>query len=264
MVRYLQITIFACLISVSGLNLAAPGSSQATPVEPHFEMDRIAEFAKKVERTLARHRAHVALISRTGRSDDELPEGIKYTHVGIAVYSMITLEDGTTQPGYAIYNLYQRLDRLNKSELVQDFPLQFYSGAFKLKSGIIIPKPELQQRLLEVVQSPVYEKLHNPSYSAIANPFNHQRQNCTEFVLNVVQSALYQTDDIGEIKSSIKAYFEPYDIPHSPISVFLGALFSKELAASDHGRKYQTATYTTIANYMEKYALADQIFEISL
>ncbi len=83
----------------------------------------------------------VAILARMGRPLSEMPEGMYFTHVAFAVYSNITLADGSNVPGYAIYILYQKNDRPNLSDLVQDYPVDFFSGVAELEAGILIPSP---------------------------------------------------------------------------------------------------------------------------
>ena len=138
---------------------------------PRFEPDKVAVFAKKVEKELAAKGVRVFIIARVGRPTSDLPSGIHYTHTAFAVYSSIETSDNRKVPGYAIYNLYQLDERPEKSQLVVDYPVDFFIGAHELRAGIIIPKPELQKRLLAVIGSDTYKSLHNPNYSALANPF---------------------------------------------------------------------------------------------
>jgi len=104
------ITVVA--LATAPLSYAGDASSRSdgTSVLP---AEQIAAFSKDVERTLAQHGARVAILGRTGRSIEDLPDGVRYTHVAFAVYSMIQLEGGSQQPGYTIYNLYQQSDNPN-------------------------------------------------------------------------------------------------------------------------------------------------------
>jgi hypothetical protein len=176
-----------------------------------------------------------------------------FTHVAFAVYSEITTTDGRKVPGYSIYNLYQQNDHPDVSELVQDFPVDFFAGVALLEAGILIPSPELQARLLEVIASPTYKLLHDPHYSVIANPFTLGRQNCTEFVLDVIHAAIYQTADINVIKSSEKAYFSAQPVNVNPFKLMLGAMFSAEVSTVDHSGTPMTATFEKLAVYLQKY-----------
>jgi len=256
-----NIAIGLLLISTSMSGYAA--SSQANG-ELNFSSDDIVTFSKKVERSLAAKGARVFIISRVGRPVEELPPGFNYTHTGIGVYSIITTADGKKIPGYTMYNLYQKPDQPNQSELVQDYPVDFFSGVYKLEAGVIIPKPELQKRLLQVLTSDTYRKLHNPKYSAIANPFNSTYQNCTEHTLDVLNAAIYETDDIDKLKRNSKEYFDAQKVKVNPFKMLIGSMFSSDIAISDHEEKVETATFSTIAQYLQKYDLIQEQFSITM
>ncbi|MBM9521007.1 DUF2145 domain-containing protein [Desulforhopalus vacuolatus] len=256
-IKRLLLLLFVFLFLLSG-NAALAGSSQADG-EQHLKPEEIISFSKKVEKTLAQKGARVAIIGRVGRPRNKLPEGLSFTHTAIAVYSQITTADGRKIPGYAIYNLYQRADEPDVSDLIQDFPVDFFSGVDMLEAGLIIPSPELQKRLLKVLASPTYKELHNPHYSVIANPFTLGLQNCTEFVLDVLTAAIYETNDIKIIKANEKAYFEPQPVNVNPVKIFFGSMFSADVATSDHPDSPVMATFTTIGNFLKKYNAASDI-----
>lgn len=242
---------------------SAPGyaGSRATQ-DARFGLEDIAKLSKKVERFAAEQGARVFLIARTGVDKKELPEGVEYTHVGFAVYSPVLLDDGRRIFAYAIHNLYQDDDKLDKSRLTVDFPVDFLSGVTELKVGIVIPTPELQKRLLNVIHSDTYSALHNPSYSVLASPYNSQYQNCTEHVLDVINSAIYQTGDIEQLKRNATEHFKAQVIRVSPLKLLLGSLLSADVKTSDHAGSLQTATFTTIARYLENNGLADSVTKI--
>ena len=238
-------------------------SGSSAKASPHFPAEIIIGFAKKVERTLASEGARVAIVARMGRPLSEMPEGMHFTHVAFAVYSNITLANGSTVPGYAIYNLYQKDDSPNVSALVQDFPVDFFAGIAQLEAGILIPSPELQQRLLQVIASPAYTSLHDPRYSLIANPYNLGRQNCTEFVLDVINAAIYQTNDINILKANTKAYFKAQTVNVNPFKLMLGSMFSAEVSTSDQRGKPVTATFEKIAEYLQNYDHGSKVLTLA-
>jgi hypothetical protein len=237
------------------------GSSQSGG-ESFFEPEKIIKFAKKVEKSLAANGARVAIIARVGRDRKSLPEGVNFTHTALAVYSKITTTDGRTIPGYAIHNLYQRADKPDVSDLIQDYPVDFFAGVQILEAGIIIPSSEIQIRLLKVVGSDTYKKLHNPKYSVIANPFTLDLQNCTEHTLDLLFAAIYETNDIKQIKANEKAYFEPQPVNVNPLKLIFGSLFVADVAMSDHPGSPVTTTFTTIGKFLEKFKAASKIYFI--
>lgn len=249
---------FAVAAQASGFSSASssPGS------QAHFSPDDIVKFSKKVERTMAAQGAHVALIARMGRPLAEMPEGMRFTHVGFAVYSKITTADGRQVPGYAMYNLYQRDEQPDVSDLVQDFPVDFFAGVSVLDAGVIVPSPQLQEKLLKVIGSPAYQSLHDPHYSLIANPYTLGRQNCTEFVLDVIESAMNETADAKAIKAAIRADFKAQPVKVNAFKLVAGALFSAEVSLRDQEGAPVTATFETIGDYLRQRDPATRVFEV--
>ena len=252
------LVILVCSMGATGWATGFSSSSSQAGEETHFKPEQIIAFAKKVEKNLAAKGARVAVLARMGRPLSELPEGMHFTHVAFAVYSEITTSDGRKVPGYAIYNLYQQNDHPDVSELVQDFPVDFFAGVALLEAGIIVPSPELQARLLEVIASPAYKAMHDPHYSVIANPFTLGRQNCTEFVLDVINSAIYQTSDMKVIKANEKAFFVAQPVNVNPFKLMLGSMFSAEVSTSDQSGTPVTATFEKVGDYLRKYDVGSQ------
>ena len=261
--RFLQVLLFLALQTcLPAPSFAADFSSSAGGSVAHFSPGEIIRFAKKVERTLAEKGAYVAIVGRMGRPPSDLPEGMHFTHVGFAVYSRITTSEGKVVPGYQMYNLYQEDTHPDRSDLVKDFPVDFFSGVAVLQAGVIIPSPELQKRLIETIESPAYEKLHDPRYSAIASPYTLGRQNCTEFVLDVINSAIYRTEDERTIKAAERKYFVAQKVNVDPLKLLLGSMFSSEISLSDQEGEPVTATFETIGNYLKQYDQGSQAFVV--
>lgn len=261
--RLLITFIFSVWISCSsawavGFSSASSAGGETT----HFKAEEIIAFSKKVERTLADKGAHVAILARMGRPLSEMPPGMHFTHVAFIVYSNIQTSDGRTLPGYSIYNLYQYDDHPDKSRLVQDFPVDFFSGVAQMEAGILIPSAELQRRLLKLIASPDYKKLHEPRYSVIANPYSEGRQNCTEFTLDVVNAAIYQTTDIKKLKQAAQKYFVAQPVEVNPFKLMLGSVFSAEVSTADQPSKPVTATFERISDYLLKYDQGAELMNV--
>ncbi len=257
--------VFTLLLLAPATGCPAAGFSSASSAageESHFAPEQIRDFAKKVERAMAARGAHVAILARMGRPPADLPAGMHFTHVAFAVYSEISTADQRKVPGYAIYNLYQLDQHPDLSDLVMDYPVEFFSGVAVLEAGVLIPSPELQARLLAVITSPTYAALHDPHYSVIANPFTLGRQNCTEFVLDVTNAAIYQTSDIKVIKANEKAWFTPQPVSVNPFKLMLGSMFSSEVSLSDQPGPPVTATFERIVDYLHKYDQGSEAFTV--
>lgn len=252
---------FKHLLSAAVLALTvsfnATAGSQAKQTATH-KPEQIVSFAKNVEKYAAGQGARAFVIARVGRPQKDLPRGIRFTHTAVALYSDITLDDGELVKGYAIYNLYQKADQLNQSQLITDYPADFFWGADQLTAGIIVPTQEIQTRLIDIITTGKNQQLHNNNYSVIANPMNAQLQNCTEHTLDMLNAAIYQTVDIAKLKANTKAYFTPQRVHTSRVKLMFGSMLQDDITTKDHTGKVATSTFTSIAQYLAKYDLASQ------
>ncbi len=259
--RYLLL----CLLGLSLLATAptAEAGSNGRPVDS-FTLQQTADFSKQIERELAARGAYVAIVFRTGRPRSGLPEGIRYTHGAFWVYTPVPTQGGGTQYGYAVYNLYHEINPVTVSGLYQDWPLDFTRGDAVGQVGVIIPNAEMQERILDVMASPFYDALHNPDYSLLSNPGDPRYQNCNEFMLDVVSSAIWQTTNREQIKVNLDAYFRPTPVELNVFERFVGPLFDQRLRLDDHYDGIRTATFRSMADFMLAFELADEtdVFEI--
>ncbi|GAA0852686.1 DUF2145 domain-containing protein [Aliiglaciecola litoralis] len=254
----LRLIIIFVILAVP--NAWAGSQSQA---EPQHEPAEIIKFAKDVEKYAASKGARAFIIARMGRPEKDLPDGIMFTHTAIAVYSNITLNSGEVLQGYAIHNLYQTAGSPDKSELVVDYPVDFFWGAHELKAGIVIPDTQLQQKLIALIAAGNDQALHNPKYSVIANPFNSQFQNCTEYTLDLINAAIYDTLDIARLKANAAAHFSPQRVNTSRVKLMFGSMLMDDVTTKDHKGKVYTTTFTTIGKYLQKNQLADEFLTLN-
>ena len=237
--------------------------SSVRSVSPHFTPQQAAAFSKQLERDLAKRGARVAMVFRAGRMRDKLPEGIAYTHGGFWVYRDIKTADGKSVKGYAVYNLYagdgQNWSKI-ESRLVQDFPLDFTRGSTVNDMAVIIPSPEMQRRILAVIDSPTYAKLHNPEYSLVANPWARKYQNCNNFMLNVIGAAIWKTNDPNRITADLKAHYRPTLVKANSLMRFFGPIADQRLRTDDQGGTIRTATYESMAVFMRENKLLQDAY----
>ncbi len=239
------------------------GGSGAAP-KPHFTAPQAAAFAKQIERDLGSKGAHLAIVFRAGKPRNQLRDGIQYTHGAFWIYDEIKGADGKVYNGYASYNLYQGDGKslpVDQSYLAQDFPIDFISANQVDDVGIIIPSPEMQRRIAAVIASPGYERLHVDSYSLVSNPFDARHQNCTEFLLDVIASAAWQTTDYAQIKADLTAHFKPTVIHANVLERLFGPMVDSRLKMDDQpGADIVTVDYGSIRDFMKSYGLLDEAY----
>ena len=217
----------------------------------------LSEISIEVARQLDERNVNLAIVARSGRKRSDLPAGIQFTHIGVAIFEPILRKDGKIRYGYAVYQLYQGANGdPTRSFLKQDYLYDLAAGAAEPEIGILVPVPQLQKRIARVIRSQErLETLYSGKFNLLANPHDADYDNCTSFVLKLIFSALYETDDLTRLETNLKAYFAPQKVELSTAQR-IGLKFKKGIHTRDAPQSGpQTATFGRIEDFLEKYNL---------
>jgi hypothetical protein len=258
------LSLAACASAGGGSTTAGGGgfSARGAPAN-HLTAEQAAAFSKQVERDLADKGARLAIVFRTGETRDMLPDGISYTHGAFWTFVPISLDDGRVINGYAVYNLYHgdgKTLAMDKSYLHQDFPIDFVAPSAVDDIAVIVPTAEMQRRILSIMDSPTYRALHIEAYSLVSNPHDIRYQNCTEFMLDIIAAAAWETADMAQIKANLKQHFRPTKVKTSLIERFLAPLAEDRIKTDDQGSTIITATYESMAAFMRDNGLLKEAY----
>jgi hypothetical protein len=245
---------------------AADSGSGGSVFSERYTPEEAATFSKSIEKTLGEKGARVAIVFRTGRTRDKLPEGVEYTHGGFWVYQAIETESGELIRGYVGHNLFhgdgETLPK-TQSYLATDFPFEFVGASAVDDLAVIIPTPALQRRILSMMADGRYEALHDPDYSLIASPFDDRYQNCNEFMLDVIAGALWDTTDYAQIKANLIEHFNASRLKAGVFARLFGPLADERLKLADHrGKPVYTVTYRSLSQFMLDNGFATESFKI--
>jgi len=241
---------------------SGPGDEVAAVEAGFLPAADAAEFSKQIERELAERGARVAIVFRSGRPRDRLPDGVRYTHGAFWVYTTFQTTAGERVNGYAVYNLYVSGEDPSVSYLQQDLPIDFTRPMQVGQAGVIVPTLGVQARIREVMASPDYEALHQPAYSLISNPHDPRFQNCNEFMLDVVAAGLWRTADRAQLKSNLAAHFQPAELRTGFLQRLFAPMVDSRLKTEDHGAQIRTTTFRSMGAFMEANGYADAVFEL--
>jgi hypothetical protein len=255
------LSLASCSSTGGGSNPVNAFSAKDAPL--HFTAEEAADFSKQIERDLAAKGARLAIVFRSGETRDQLPDGISYTHGAFWVFVPITLDDGRVINGYAVYNLYHgdgKTLAMDKSYLHQDFPIDFTAPSGVDDVAVIIPSPEMQRRILTLMDGPAYTGLHIEPYSLVSNPHDIKYQNCTEFMLDVVAAAAWNTTDMAQLKVNLRKHFKPTVVKTGALERFFAPMMEARIKTDDQGRDIVTATYESMAAFMKANNLLQETY----
>lgn len=231
-----------------------------------FGSAAIQQFTLELADALDARQAGVALLARSGRPRDQLPSGVRFTHVAIAVFEAVRrTNDPEPVYLYTVYNLYQGAEgKLDRSYLKQDTLYDFVNGTYEREIGVLVPGRDLQARLLRVIRSDLYRHLHNPAYNLVANPAVDRYDNCVTHTLKLCMAAIYDSTDRKQIYAAIQAHFRPTKIRTHALQR-LGTHFIEGLSLSDQrGSTLETATFESLAACLQDNGLVEAEFEVRL
>lgn len=132
----------------------------------------------------------------------------KYMHTGLAYKDP---NDGQ----WKIYHLLNEYDscrnETTKSYVSNDKLRTFFTHPhYKMDILMSIPSKDLQKKILNIIKSE--NSLHNPNYSAIANPESLKKQNSNQFILNILATAQSDSKECQEAfnNNKNKIHNSPY------------------------------------------------------
>ena len=184
-------------------------------------------LALEVRDALDHEQAQVAIVARVGR--DLSRYGLRYSHVAFAWRGHPrggwTMVEALNQCGTATSALYD--------DGLANF---FLDDMFAYQAEIVIPSPEVQKRIAEVLAAGHGGRFHEPRYNLVAYPFATRYQNSNQWLLETLAGALSERP-IGT-RSEAQAWllasgFRPSTL-HVPAIERLGAqIFRVNIAFDD-------------------------------
>ena len=178
------------LFSVEVLAAPSSGHCQKTSKKPRYDLKKhranVKRTASKLLKYLKVHARRAAIVSRAGgdlsKEEFSTPSIQKYTHAGIVWKSS---QDGRWRFKHLLNVCEGPKGQIFVQSLFEFFDddphfYDFYIG---------IPDHKLQDAIAKVLESKIADKVHNPRYSKIANPFSNEYLNSNGWLLRVMTAA---------------------------------------------------------------------------
>lgn len=200
---------------------------------------------------LDRQNPQVAIISRVGSNMDEY--NLHYTHGAFVVRNYPGRE------GYwTVIHLLNHAGTKMSSLYAQGLLNFFMDDLYNLDFRVTIPTPDLQQKIIDVLNSPLKLQLHNSNYSLIAYPFSTQYQNSNQWLIEVITTATTGvTTRVSAQRVLQKEKYKP-SILNVRLPTKIGAqLFKANVQFDDHplversSSQYSVVTVESLVAYLK-------------
>lgn len=260
---YIRFVLLCCCLLSAGPVIAGTTCLERT-ISPQALYDA-SRLALQLRNVLDASGAQLALVGRIG--SDVSKYGIKYTHIGFV------LRDHP-KGRWLFVHLLNRCGT-DSSGIYDEGLVNFFTDdIYKPEAVVVIPSPQLQQRLKQVVLSSLADRLHQPQYSALAYPFADSYQNSNQWVLEMIAAAQAGEGMVGN-RQQAQAYltsrgYEPGHIPIAATERVGATLFRANVHFLDHPLterlqgQYQVVTVESVIHYLEKTDKGVTVKEIEL
>lgn len=206
------------VLAVAGLSPVWAGrscdSSQTLKTEA---MTRSLALAERTLNALNATGAKVVVLARAGQNLTEY--GVRYSHLGFAYQQA----DGA---GGTVWRVLHKLNQCGTAESAiyrQGLGDFFMDELWRYEAAWLVPRPEVQTRLLEVLQEERRAvQLHHKPYSMVSYPWSQRYQQSNQWAIETLAMAM--SPDIGGAQPSrVRAQAWLQSMDYVPTTLHIGA-----------------------------------------
>jgi len=211
---------------------AAPARAGQGCEQRALSVDDVRQSMGLAQRSLAaldESGARVALIARAGQNLSKY--GVEYSHMAIVV------RDHPAGRWSVVHELNDcGSDR--SALFVEGLGNFFLTDLYRYRAELVIPAPELQQRLLDRMTPTSEGRMHEPHYNMLSYVYSTRYQNSNQWILEMLAAA---SAPPGQVETRREAQAWLQGIGYRPPTVEVGAverlgarMFRANVAFDDH------------------------------
>ena len=227
-------------------------------------MQSAMQLAEKVRDRLERQDTQAAVIARVG--SDVSKYGLRFTHAALAY----------RDPASGGWTVLHKLNHCGKdtAELFsQGLGNFFLDDPFEYRALLVVPKPEVQAKLLTQIARDHGLSVHQAKYSVLAYPFALEYQNSNGWLLEFLAAA--DSDGLALGRKAVQRKlrddgYRPDRIDVGPFERIGAGLFKANVAFFDHpvaerlSGRYSAVTVESVVRYLSEQGQVDFLDEVAL
>ena len=249
-----QLAVAALVTLVAAATPAHAGRTCEARMPDAWGVQRAMDLAERTAKDLDRSGAQVVLLARAGQ--DLSKYRLRWSHLGFAY------REGTS------WRVVHKLNQCgsDRGDLYRQGLGEFFmDDLYRFEAGYVIPSPDIQARLLGVLQNNRrVDALHTPAYSMVAYPWAQVYQQSNQWAIETLAYAMEPTSITRERAQAWLRFkgYEPTVLRISPL-VRLGArMTAANIAFDDHPNekrysdRIETVTVDSVFDWMERAGLS--------
>lgn len=217
-------------------------------------IDQAMGLAQRTAQALEASGAQVVVLARAGQ--DLSKYRLRWSHLGLAY-----------REGSRWFVVHKLNDcGRDTAELYRQGLGQFFlDDMFEYRAGFVVPTPELQQRLLDMLRDDAMAAaLHEPRYSLVAYPWAQRYQQSNQWALETVAQARHGgSPNRQRAQQDLQAWgYEPTVLRIGALERLGGRLTAANVAFDDHpsdkrfSDRIETVTVESVFGWMTRAGLA--------
>jgi len=252
----------ATLALAAGLATVAHAgrSCEAQPLKAQT-VERGLTLAARTLQALDASGAQVVVLARAGQ--DLSKYGLHYSHLGFAYRQ----PDGNGGPGAYVWRVLHKLNHCGTQEAAlyrQGLGEFFLDDLWRLEAAWVVPAPEVQARLLALLQDePRSLSLHQRPYSIVSYAWGQKYQQSNQWAIETLAAAMepaVRTRTQAQAWLQFKGY-EPSVLIIRPLTRLGGRLSAANVAFDDHPNekrftdRIETVTVDSVFAWLQRSGL---------
>jgi hypothetical protein len=252
-----RIAVAALVTLAAAATPAQAGRNCEARLPDAWAVQRAMDLAERTAKELDKSGAQVVLLARAGQ--DLSKYRLRWSHMGFAYRDTAgwRVVHKLNQCGSGRGDLYR-----------QGLGEFFMDDLYRYEAAYVIPNPEIQARLLGVLQNNRrVDTLHTPAYSMLAYPWAQVYQQSNQWAIETLAYAVEPTSLTRERAQAWLRFkgYEPTVLRISPL-VRLGArMTAANIAFDDHPNekrysdRIETVTVDSVFDWMERAGLSGAV-----
>lgn len=227
------------------------------------------ELAEKTRKALNNSGEKVVILARAGQ--DLTKYGLHYSHLGLAYQ----LPDGQGGKTWRVLHKLNGCGTRSSAIYLQGLGEFFLDDLWRFEAAWVVPTPEVQTRLLTVIQNPSQAiQMHHKPYSIVSYAWGTKYQQSNQWAIEMLASAMEPSiaqsgTNVTEARIKAQAWlqfkgYQPAILKIDSLTRLGGRISSANVAFDDHpsekrfSDRIETVTVDSVFQWLQRSGLTIQ------